>query len=251
MKTGAWFVDRFIEDARKLQSACATCGRSMWLPRSKSGKYLTCGGACADARAAALKAERRRECLTCSKEFFPRGYQLNNGGGKYCCVQCSLPALEAGRTPETHAKAVLSRRASKEAGKWQPARGASNPRWTGGKEASQARLRAKDPELRRASRRAYLKANPDKAREWATLRRGQMVKRLPRGTIKKIGTLQRWRCAICRVDVRKKFHVDHVVPIARGGEHAGHNLQLLCPTCNVRKSAKDPIAYMQERGFLL
>jgi hypothetical protein len=29
------------------------------------------------------------------------------------------------------------------------------------------------------------------------------------------------------------------------------NVQLLCPPCNLKKHAKDPIQFMQERGFLL
>ena len=29
------------------------------------------------------------------------------------------------------------------------------------------------------------------------------------------------------------------------------NLQLLCPTCNTKKSAKHPIDFMQSRGLLL
>lgn len=251
MRTGDWFVDRFIEDARKILVACSACARSMWFPPSKAGKYLTCGGACADLRAAALKAERRRECLTCSKEFFPRGQQLKTGGGKYCCPRCAEPVLATGRTAEARAKSAESLRRSVAAGTVVPPRGPASPAWKGGRAVAQMRQKAKDPELRRANRRAYLKANPAKAREWAKLRRGRIVKRLPRGTVKKIGVLQRWRCAICKVDVRISFHVDHVVPLARGGEHAEHNLQLLCPTCNVCKSAKDPIAYMQERGFLL
>lgn len=40
-------------------------------------------------------------------------------------------------------------------------------------------------------------------------------------------------------------------PLARGGTNQRTNLQLLCPPCNLSKSAKDPIDFMQSRGFLL
>lgn len=34
------------------------------------------------------------------------------------------------------------------------------------------------------------------------------------------------------------YHVDHVVPIARGGLNVVGNLQLLCPACNLRKGKR-------------
>ena len=40
-------------------------------------------------------------------------------------------------------------------------------------------------------------------------------------------------------------------PLALGGSNDKANLQLLCPTCNAKKSAKHPIDFMQSRGLLL
>lgn len=40
------------------------------------------------------------------------------------------------------------------------------------------------------------------------------------------------------------------MPIARGGSNTDDNVQLLCPACNLKKSAKHPVDFMQERGFL-
>jgi 5-methylcytosine-specific restriction endonuclease McrA len=34
------------------------------------------------------------------------------------------------------------------------------------------------------------------------------------------------------------MHVDHVRPLAKGGKHCLHNLQLLTPLENMRKGAK-------------
>jgi 5-methylcytosine-specific restriction endonuclease McrA len=45
-------------------------------------------------------------------------------------------------------------------------------------------------------------------------------------------------------------HVDHVLPLAKGGPHSTKNLQLLCPPCNRSKSDKLPEEFMRERGFL-
>ena len=46
-------------------------------------------------------------------------------------------------------------------------------------------------------------------------------------------------CGICyrKVDPHD-FHLDHVVPLARGGEHSYDNIQLAHPRCNIRKGAR-------------
>jgi 5-methylcytosine-specific restriction endonuclease McrA len=62
---------------------------------------------------------------------------------------------------------------------------------------------------------------------------------------------QKYKCVSCKCDISKGFHRDHIYPISSGGNNDITNIQLLCATCNTRKSAKDPIVFMQEKGFLL
>jgi 5-methylcytosine-specific restriction endonuclease McrA len=44
-------------------------------------------------------------------------------------------------------------------------------------------------------------------------------------------------CGICKDFIVGKFHVDHVIPLSRGGEHSYANAQLAHPTCNLEKWA--------------
>lgn len=73
-------------------------------------------------------------------------------------------------------------------------------------------------------------------------------------TMDQIGELaerQKYRCVVCKGSIRKKYHIDHIVPLSRGGTNYIENIQLLCPECNLQKGAKDPVEFMQSRGFLL
>ena len=63
--------------------------------------------------------------------------------------------------------------------------------------------------------------------------------------------LQKGRCAYCRVALKEKYHVDHVLPIARGGTNDRGNLQLTCVDCNLRKSDIDPLTFANRRGLLV
>lgn len=71
-------------------------------------------------------------------------------------------------------------------------------------------------------------------------------------SIKRLLVLQKGKCVVCMVDLKTtKHHLDHIMPLSKGGEHSMANVQLLCPRCNLTKSAKHPVDFMQEKGFLL
>lgn len=63
--------------------------------------------------------------------------------------------------------------------------------------------------------------------------------------------LQKNKCRICKTELtRSKFHLDHIHPISKGGMNIDSNIQLLCPTCNLKKGSKLPHIYAQELGML-
>ena len=108
-------------------------------------------------------------------------------------------------------------------------------------------------EAMREKHKQYRLSNPDVRKAIHHKRRSRKMGADGWFTSRDIASIrvkQRGRCALCRVPLRKQ-HIDHVIPLARGGTNYPKNIQLLCPTCNVRKSAKDPIVFSQEMGLLL
>jgi 5-methylcytosine-specific restriction endonuclease McrA len=190
----------------------------------------------------------KRHCLYCGGPFVAKKSQIDAGCGHFCSHRCSYAAKghQHLSSPENLQRAVAARRASVAKHGTKHKRGPENPSWRGGPEASRRRKVVHDV----AYTREYRKRNPQMMREAKQKRRG--LGRLPRGTVNRIGQAQKWKCAaLCGASIAQKYHVDHITALARGGKHEPGNIQLLCPTCNLRKNAKDPIAFMQERGFLL
>jgi 5-methylcytosine-specific restriction endonuclease McrA len=74
-------------------------------------------------------------------------------------------------------------------------------------------------------------------------------RKISAGTIKSLFMDQEGKCVFCKEPLAE-YHVDHIIPIARGGDGREENLQLLCPKCNLSKRAKDPVRYMLEAGII-
>ncbi len=42
-------------------------------------------------------------------------------------------------------------------------------------------------------------------------------------------------CGICAKDIQGKWHLDHILPLSKGGTHTYQNVQIAHPFCNLRK----------------
>lgn len=49
---------------------------------------------------------------------------------------------------------------------------------------------------------------------------------------------QKGCCNLCGCSILFKYHIDHIVALVNSGSNWPTNLQLLCPTCNMRKGAR-------------
>jgi 5-methylcytosine-specific restriction endonuclease McrA len=101
----------------------------------------------------------------------------------------------------------------------------------------------------------WRKRNPEKMLVLHANRRAKKKSNggvLSKGIVAKLMPLQNRLCVACRCDLRETgYHLDHVIPIAAGGRNDDLNVQLLCPHCNHTKSARDPVEFMQSKGWLL
>lgn len=105
-----------------------------------------------------------------------------------------------------------------------------------------------------SSTKVWKKNNRDKTSNYHRTRRAR--KRNTEGShtaadIQQLLVLQKSKCAVCHTSIKNSYHVDHVIPLALGGTNDKGNLQLLCPHCNLSKSAQHPVEFMQSRGMLL
>ena len=53
------------------------------------------------------------------------------------------------------------------------------------------------------------------------------------------------RCLYC---LEPAVHLDHVVPLAKGGAHAVWNLVPACLNCNMGKRASNPLTWAERHG---
>lgn len=51
--------------------------------------------------------------------------------------------------------------------------------------------------------------------------------------------------------INNNYHIDHYVPLSKGGEHTINNLVVSCPNCNLKKGNKDPYEFALTKGKLL
>lgn len=60
---------------------------------------------------------------------------------------------------------------------------------------------------------------------------------------------QKYCCVYCSSNIADNYHIDHIMPISKGGSNWPSNLQCLCPRCNQSKSDKLPEDWHKEIGY--
>lgn len=175
------------------------------------------------------------KCKECAKTATSEWYAKNSDRADVKARNGKYRAANKGKAKEYIAKWMLNnrdrkRRTDAEWAKNNPERRrANNSRWEG---RNQEKLRVKVQNYR-----ARKRANGG---------------RLSQGLADKLIVLQRGKCACgCAQPLGDDYHMDHRMPTALGGPNTDDNIQLLRAECNRKKGAKNPVEFMQERGFLI
>lgn len=95
----------------------------------------------------------------------------------------------------------------------------------------------------------WKKDNPDLLRVYRAVRRSAAGSAISVKLINQLKRAQQMKCRYCGADLNAGYHLDHRMPLRLGGTNEASNLQLLCPTCNMRKHAKHPELFEKEIGF--
>ncbi|MGE3549755.1 MAG: HNH endonuclease [Geobacter sp.] len=73
---------------------------------------------------------------------------------------------------------------------------------------------------------------------------------LSKDIVPRLMELQRGKCRACGKPLKNDYHIDHIIPLARGGQNTDNNCQLLHSKCNLSKGARDPYEHAQKLGVL-
>lgn len=208
----------------KPRQPCKRCGG----PKEPGRRRSLCDS-CQDRAAVELLPEsRRKPCKRCGRDKGP-------GRRRRYCDACQ-------ETANRDTRLAAKRR------DWE--------RHGDKRRASKRKNYAENAERLRAVAREYYAAHPERYAEnqqrwieenperWLELKREREARRrarkrgVPTQRIESLVVLEMYDglCGICGTDVDvMNFHLDHIWPLALGGEHSYANLQPAHPSCNMRK----------------
>jgi 5-methylcytosine-specific restriction endonuclease McrA len=113
-------------------------------------------------------------------------------------------------------------------------------KWRPSKEAK-AKWARENPDKIKACYKRYYEKNKDRFRVKVRNRYAMTKGASGAHSLTEIALLlgeQSNKCVYCRSDLSGGYHVDHRLPLSRGGANDISNIQLLCPPCNLSKGAK-------------
>lgn len=238
--------------------------------RSKEGVYKACpsyeGPLVSVAEARSVGATRYFTGKPC-----PNGHNVERRVSNWKCVQCSRdehsamirndPARNLARCrayQSRHAEEVKVQRKSfrlKNADRLREQGRAATVKFSDRIKSYKRRYYETNKEDVLAKNGAWQKANPEKVKasiaKWmaahpesgrSAVRRRRARLRSASGNHNELDIMalferQDGSCAACSADIRRRYDVDHVMPLSRGGSNGPENLQLLCPPCNRSKGA--------------
>lgn len=188
-----------------------------------------------------LRCSRCRIAKPATREFFHHRRENNSGLTSQCksCRHASSAAYRLRRNGPRRPALTGAARAKR----YRERLRATARRVDTGAPPREARWRLQNQHHVRAYFRAYRKLKPDVVR--AANRNNKAKRRQAEGRhtaadVARQLDAQSGRCFWCPRLVGTIYHVDHFVPLTKGGSNWPSNIVIACPDCNLRKGAKLP-----------
>jgi 5-methylcytosine-specific restriction endonuclease McrA len=220
--------------ARVVERTCRGCGRQFTTTADRRQAQWCDIGACVEAKAAHDKAVKREAAsLRTREERQAERRRIAEQRGKTYLTAEERAERKAARLREAEEQRRTTKRS----------------RFTKDERRERARVRAAlkyatQPEEERARCASYKRENPAKRRNWDHRRRVRMNA----GFIEPVNIeriVMETECVYCGSEISPStLHIDHVVPIALGGEHSERNLVASCRRCNTAKGSKPLAAWL-------
>lgn len=166
----------------------------------------------------------------------PRGHVSERYTGKGSCVQCLYESVRK-----------------------QSRKQYFNERYKENKDTILKRTREKyaNCEDTRRKRRCHYekwaRENPEKVakikKSYKHKRRAKESKGCSTSEMIKFEDMAKKICFWCGCDCSDGHHLDHFVPLARGGAHETRNFVISCPRCNISKSSYHPKKFAEMIGY--
>ena len=206
-----------------------------------------------------------KPCTKCGKTlpFYSFRKKANAADGlRSQCAACDRAYRAANRERDAAMSAKRRAEAPEKyaamSARWQK----QNPQKANERQRRYAKANPKKLALRRAEKRKeraeynaqWRALNPELCRTYCRNRRARKLSVGGTHTpddIKTLLALQKCKCAACKACIKDAYHADHITPLSKGGSNDKQNIQLLCPSCNLKKGVSDPLDFMQSRGYLI
>jgi 5-methylcytosine-specific restriction endonuclease McrA len=183
--------------------------------------------------------------LPATSEFFTRDKTREDGLHPYCKT-----CRNEKRSKERHSNPNAQEKDRERARQWfyenrERARAKTKELYHANREEriKQTRQwREQNPERYRANNAnrypKYYTEHREEYRAWVRNRRARQRQAPGKHTpadIEHLYDQQQGKCAYCQCSLQNGYHVDHIVPLARGGSNDPSNLALACASCNKSK----------------
>lgn len=112
----------------------------------------------------------------------------------------------------------------------------------------------KNDERKKVWRRKYRQTHHERIKAYSHERRARKkasADTFSENDVKSQYKRQKGRCYWCNQKVGRTYHVDHVIPLSRGGTNGPENIVITCPTCNLSKRDRLPHEWAGNGGKFL